>query len=423
MAGFGHIMKLFGKAGIILMFLMLFLGSEITEADRSVQFVRGNRLGNSLRNLVNELPSTTAVAQPPEWMQAPLFHSPRVFAADYAEMKQKLKIYFYPYPANETNKFGFNPSEPLPKGNYASEHYFFRNLHETDLRTDDPSEAHFFVLPFSVFKLRMTIGPTKVSEFVKEYMETLKVKWPYWNRTAGADHLYGTCHDLGVSAAGTTPGLSWSAIQIICAANRWHRNYIPTKDFSFPQIWPRYDAEAGGLSAAERKDSKVLAFWSGSQNSRVRAFLKKTWNDDDEILLGGGKVLTQAVRGTDYFSNFRKAKYCLHVTGFQVPTARIGDAIYFGCVPVILSDQYDLPFKDVLDWTQFAVIVVESNIPNLKTILKSIPDEEYEKLHANVQIVRRLFTWNSPPQDYDIFHMIAYDLWLRRFVTRPSLGL
>lgn len=106
---------------------------------------------------------------------------------------------------------------------------------------------------------------------------------------------------------------------------------------------------------------------------------------------------------------------------FQVPTARIGDAIYFGCVPVILSDQYDLPFKDVVDWTEFAVIVAEQDIPNLKKILKSIPDGKYKKLHANVQIIRRLFTWHSPPQDYDIFHMTAYDLWLRRFVTRPSL--
>lgn len=66
-----------------------------------------------------------------------------------------------------------------------------------------------------------------------------------------------------------------------------------------------------------RKASNVLAFWSGSQNSRPRAFLKETWEDDDEILLGGGRVLRTAVRGTDYYSNFRKAKYCLHVSGYQ----------------------------------------------------------------------------------------------------------
>lgn len=197
---------------------------------------------------------STVDGQPPEWMQEPLFHSPRVLAADYAQMKQNLKIYFYPYPTNETNKFStFHLQEALPAGNYASESYFFRNLHETEMRTNDPNEAHFFVLPFSVFKIRMAIGPGLVSEFVGEYMEeTLKKKWPYWNRTAGADHLYGTCHDLGVSAASQAPGLSGSAIQIVCAANRWHRNYIPTKDFSLPQIWPRYDTEPGGLSAAER---------------------------------------------------------------------------------------------------------------------------------------------------------------------------
>lgn len=68
--------------------------------------------------------------------------------------------------------------------------------------------------------------------------------------------------------------------------------------------------------------SSILAFWSGSQNSRVRAHVKKVWEDDEDILLGGGRVLRQKVRGPDYFENFRKAKYCLHITGYQVIEAR-----------------------------------------------------------------------------------------------------
>jgi hypothetical protein len=225
-------------------FVFLVLASTITAARISSQSLRRQSTRSNL---------SSTIAQPPEWMQAPLFHSPKVFAADYADMKQKLKMYIYPYAANETNKFGFNPKEPMPAGNYASEHYFFRNLHETHMRTDDPSEADLFVLPFSVFKLRMAIGPTHVSEFVRKYMEeTLKKDWPYWNRSGGADHFYGTCHDLSVSAASQAPGLSGNAIQITCAADRWHKNYIPTKDFSFPQIWPRYDTEPGGLSVKER---------------------------------------------------------------------------------------------------------------------------------------------------------------------------
>ncbi|CAM6087931.1 unnamed protein product [Calypogeia fissa] len=358
-------------------------------------------------------------------MTEPLFHSPKVLAADYAEMKKKLKIFIYPHAANESNKFGNPepPEAPLPYGNYASEPFLFRNLHESEFHTDDPNEAHFFALPFSILNLRMAIGPTNVSTFVKEYIDqTVIPKWPFWNRTSGADHFYFTCHDIGVDAAKNTPHLSGPAVQIVCPASRWKHNYIPTKDFSLPQIFPRYGSAPGGLSAEERKASKILAFWSGSQNSAIRKILWEIWADDDEILLGGGRVLKQKVRGEDYFSNFRKAKFCLHVKGYQVHTARLGDAVYFGCVPVILADHFDLPFSDILDWREFAVIVAESQVSDLKAILKSISDEAYQKLHSNViNIVSHLFTWKSPPQDYDIFHMVMYDLWLRRFTLRPPI--
>lgn len=39
------------------------------------------------------------------------------------------------------------------------------------------------------------------------------------------------------------------------------------------------------------------------------------------------------------------------------------DAVWFGCVPVIISDYYDLPLQGLLDWSQFAVFVRESKVP------------------------------------------------------------
>ena len=59
-------------------------------------------------------------------------------------------------------------------------------------------------------------------------------------------------------------------------------------------------------------------------------------------------------------------------------------AIYSGCVPVIISDHYVLPFSDVLNWDTFSVFVPPPQIPNLKNILQSIPTETYVKLHGQV---------------------------------------
>ncbi|KAG6558308.1 hypothetical protein Mapa_000058 [Marchantia paleacea] len=380
--------------------------------------------GLILASVVGEIQAVSASkmssrARPPSWMTYPLFHSPKVFAADYHEMRENFKVYVYPFHENVT-KYMFDYSgavAPLPGGNYASEFFLFRNLYESKYITDDPEKAHLFVLPYSVFKLRMTVGPGGVAGYVRYYIqEVIQKEYPYWNRSGGADHFYGTCHDIGSHASEDTPALGRNAIQVICPANIWHRTYVPHKDLSYPQIWPHPKSAPGGLPEEERS---ILAFWSGSQNSRVRAYVKKVWEDDEDILLGGGRVLRQKVRGPDYFENFRKAKYCLHITGYQVHTARIGDAIKYGCVPVIISDQYDLPFNSIIDWREFSVIVAEANIPHLKTILRAA---DYSRLYTNVQIVRRYFTWNARPQDYDLFNMLMYELWLRRFSVRPQIG-
>ena len=121
---------------------------------------------------------------------------------------------------------------------------------------------------------------------------------------------------------------------------------------------------------------------------------------------------------------------------------------------MILSDYYDLPFNDIIDWKKFSVIVKERDVYQLKQILKDISDMEFIKLHKNlVQVhyglsfqpgsyslkisffrlfkityaltmfahiyqVQKHFQWNSPPIKYDAFHMVMYDLWLRHHVIK-----
>ncbi|CAN7136082.1 unnamed protein product [Brassica rapa subsp. narinosa] len=35
---------------------------------------------------------------------------------------------------------------------------------------------------------------------VQNYVDGLIAKYPYWNRTLGADHFFVTCHDVGARA-------------------------------------------------------------------------------------------------------------------------------------------------------------------------------------------------------------------------------
>lgn len=58
---------------------------------------------------------------------------------------------------------------------------------------------------------------------------------------------------------------------------------------------------------------------------------------------------------------------------------------------MILSDYYDLPFNDIIDWRKFAVVLREKDVYDLKQILKNITQEEFVTLHNNLVKVSNNF--------------------------------
>ncbi|GER52642.1 exostosin family protein [Striga asiatica] len=112
------------------------------------------------------------------------------------------------------------------------------------------------------------------------------------------------------------------------------------------------------------------------------------------------------------------SKFCLCPSGYEVASPRVPEAIYAECVPVLVSENYILPFSNVLDWDRFSVTVSVDELPNLKRILTRIGEDEYEALHRGVKQVQRHFLVNDPPKRYDVFHMMLHSLWLRRLNLR-----
>lgn len=63
---------------------------------------------------------------------------------------------------------------------------------------------------------------------------------------------------------------------------------------------------------------------------------------------------------------------------------------------MILSDYYDLPFNDIVNWHKFAVVLREKDVYDLKQILKNITQEEFVTLHNNLVKVSNIFeTWSG----------------------------
>uniref|UniRef100_A0ACD5V6I1 Uncharacterized protein n=1 Tax=Avena sativa TaxID=4498 RepID=A0ACD5V6I1_AVESA len=109
-------------------------------------------------------------------------------------------------------------------------------------------------------------------------------------------------------------------------------------------------------------------------------------------------------------------------TFYQTPRKLTGKLLFSNSFcsvsSVILSNYYDLPFNDVLDWRKFAVVLKERDVYELKSILKSKSQEEFVALHKSLVQVQKHFVWHSPPVPYDAFHMVMYELWLRHHVIK-----
>lgn len=342
-----------------------------------------------------------------------VYHATQIFLEDYKEMIKSFKIYIYPHGKGDRFANALLPVNFEPGGNYASESYFKKVLTKSHFITKDPSAADLFYLPFSIATLRhdRRVGVGGIPDFIKDYIFRISRSYPFWNRTAGADHFYVACHSIAKVAMEKAEEVKFNAIQVVCSSNYFLAGYVPHKDASMPQIWPR-QVEPPSLGLSKRKK---LAFFAGAINSPVRQNLLQVWRNDSEIFANYGRLRTP------YSDALLGSKFCLHVKGFEVNTARIGDSLFYGCVPVILANHYDLPFADILNWKSFSIVVDTIDIPLLKKILKGVSHERYLMLHRNVLKVRKHFRWNPFPVEYDAFYMVMYELWLRRSSVRIPL--
>ncbi|GAB2275443.1 hypothetical protein Dimus_010200 [Dionaea muscipula] len=147
-----------------------------------------------------------------------------------------------------------------------------------------------------------------------------------------------------------------------------------------PEIFLQRGTLGFQIPGTDPMKRRILAFFAGVDYSVIRKILFKHWKDRDDAVL----VYDYLPRNLNYTNLMAKSRFCLCPSGYEVASPRIVEAVSTGCVPVIVSDGYVLPFDDVLDWSKFSVHVPVRRIPEIKRILEGITMKRYLRLQRRV---------------------------------------
>ncbi|KAI3793308.1 hypothetical protein L1987_35925 [Smallanthus sonchifolius] len=321
-----------------------------------------------------------------EYTPTSLYLSPKTISSNYDRMLQSFKIFVYPPP----------PSTQTPLFTTRQESHFYTSLLHSPFLTEDPSQAHLFFVPF----------PSSIStRNLARLIRNIRTNFPFWNRTLGADHFYLSAAGVDSSSDRNVVELKKNSIQISCFPTS-SGLFIPHKDVTLPPVH----------SFQATPSVNVTPAFLGYMNltDQIPYSLISEINDHPDF-----KVEHELANTKVKLKFTKSSRFCLFVYGSDMTW--MVEAMALRCVPVVITDRpiQDLPLMDVIDWSEMAVFVSSrGGAKGLKRVLDGMEKSRYERMMESGVAGAQHLGWNAEAQAHDAFHMVVYQLWLRRHTIR-----
>jgi hypothetical protein len=337
------------------------------------------------------------------------------------------------------------------KGPFATEWHFHQALmNDTVHRTDKPEEAHFFYVPlYSSCLIIKNFGKfPEYQQLVGAALTYVSGTFPYWNASHGSNHIWTFSHDFGACLGWTDQTSSVfyhemrHSIFLTHNGDRRLGCYTPQKDI----VVPSYYSDSGIMEVADNISSSgevrmtqqqrvewgaalvakkdIFGYFRGTlawkhshdlpklgirkgfdrqYSNGIRQKLARLFGRDSKFLIADGS-------DGNYLSEMQRSLFCLCPRGFAAWSRRLFDAIITNCIPVIIADDADQPFQQMLDYDAFSLRVAEADLQHLKSILMKIPSARIYELLDNLQNVAHLFTYNHPMRHDDATYNVLVQL-------------
>ncbi|KAM8846049.1 exostosin-1 isoform 1-T1 [Synchiropus picturatus] len=273
------------------------------------------------------------------------------------------------------------------------------SIQDSRFHTTDPSKACVFVLAVD------TLDRDRLSGHYVHNVKSRIQSLPTWND--GRNHLIfnlysGTWPDY-------TEDLGFEVGQALLARASAHMlNFRPNFDISVP-LFSKEHPLKGGERLALRTSRRFRLVFKGKRyltgiGSETRNALHHIHNGEDIILLTTCKHGKDWQKHKDarcdrdnlqyskfdYLELLHNSSFCLVPRGRRLGSFRFLEALQAGCVPVILSNGWELPFSEVIDWKKAAIVGDERLLLQIPTITRAVSQEKVWALRQQTQ-----FLWDA----------------------------
>ncbi|KAL9680635.1 hypothetical protein QQ045_018520 [Rhodiola kirilowii] len=309
-------------------------------------------------------------------------------------------------------------AESCAKGQWGTQVKIHKMLLNSRFRTLNKEDADLFFVPTYVKCVRM-MGGLNDKEINQTYVKVLS-QMPYFRLSSGRNHVF-----VFPSGAGAHLFRSWAvylnrSIILTPEGDRTDKRdtsaFNTWKDIIIPgnvddTMTAKRDTIVEALPLSKRK---YLANFLGRAQGKVGRLklieLAKMYPDKlecPELKFSGPNKLGKK----EYFEHLRNAKFCLAPRGESSWTLRFYESFFMECVPVILSDEVELPFQDVIDYTHISIKWPSSHTGiQLLEYLESIPEKNIEDMIARGRHVRCLFAYAAETEPCSAMHGILWEL-------------
>ncbi|KAM6562518.1 hypothetical protein CsatB_022516 [Cannabis sativa] len=282
------------------------------------------------------------------------------------------------------------------------------------VRVLDPEMADAFFVPFfsslsfNTHGHNMTDPKTRVDRQLQiDLLEILRVS-KYWKRYGGRDHVIPMTHPNAFRFLRTEVNAS---IQIVVDFGRYPRIMSNlSKDAVAPYVHVVESFTNDNLSDPFESRPTLLFFRGRTfrkDEGIVRVKLAKVLAGYDDVHYERSVATGENIKASSL--GMRSSKFCLHPAGDTPSSCRLFDAIVSHCIPVIVSDQIELPFEDEIDYSQFSLFFSfkEALEPGyMVTKLREFPKEKWVEMWRQLKNISHHFEFQYPPKKEDAVDML-----------------